>query len=200
MTVAPRRRYDVMVVGSRTSSVVCTRIMYGIIILSALKLFVEMGRDTHKHATHICINGTALHSILREFVENINIIQMPTLMRNSLTPSASGNTFCRLVQELFEEILTDIMSKFYYLRRLTYLLVLRVEVYQGESTASALLTQRVFITRAFIFGTRTGVLNSIAATGAVGETTYIIKFSQCDFSRALYLNTLNVGLKLVGTS
>lgn len=53
MTVAPRRRYDVMAVGSGTSSVVCTRIMYGIIILSALKLFVEMGRDTYKHIMNI---------------------------------------------------------------------------------------------------------------------------------------------------
>lgn len=97
-------------------------------------------------------------------------------MRNSLTPSASWNTFCRLVQQLFEEILTDIKSKFYYLRRLTYLLVLRVEVYQGEFTASARLTRRIFITRAFIFGTCVGVLNSIAATGAAGETTLIIKF------------------------
>lgn len=119
-------------------------------------------------------------------------------MRNSLTPRASWNTFCRLVQELFEEILTGIKSKFYYLRRLTYLLVLRVEVYQGELTASARLTHRIFITGAFIFGTRVGVLNSIAATGAAGETTHIIKFPRCDF-RALYLNTVNVQLKLVGT-
>lgn len=126
---------------------------------------------------------------------------MPALMRNSLTPSASWNTFCRLVQELFAEILTDIKSKFYYLRRLTYLLVLRVEVYQGELTASASapLTRSTFITLAFIFGTRVGVLNSIAATGAAGETTHIIKFPRCDFSRALYLNTVNVQLKLVET-
>lgn len=124
---------------------------------------------------------------------------MPTQMRNSLTPRASWNTFCRLVQQLFEEILTGIKSKFYYLRRLTYLLVLRVEVYQGESTASARLTRTIFITGAFIFGTRVGVLNSIAATGAAGESTHIIKFPRCDFSRALYLNTVNVQLKLVGT-
>lgn len=120
-------------------------------------------------------------------------------MRNSLTPSASWNTFCRLVQQLFGEILTDIKSKFYYLRRLTYRLVLRVEVYQGESTASARLTRRIFITRAFIFATRVGVLNSIATTGAAGETTHIIKFPQWILVE-LYLNTVTVQLQLVGTA